>query len=199
MLIGYARVSTADQNLAAQVDALEAAGCEKIFTDKISGATTARDGLNAALDFARAGDSLVVWKLDRLGRSLKGLVDLAANLAERQVELRSLTDGIDTKGAAGRFFFHLMAAFAEMERELIRERTQAGLAAAKRAGKTGGRPRAMDAGKIDAARRLLASGMSHKDAAQTLGVRLPTFYRYFPGLVPTETADAPKTQSHNKE
>lgn len=199
MLIGYARVSTSDQNLAAQVEALEAAGCEKIFTDKVSGATTARDGLNAALEFARAGDSLVVWKLDRLGRSLKGLVDLAANLAERQVELRSLTDGIDTKGAAGRFFFHLMAAFAEMERELIRERTQAGLAAAKRAGRTGGRPRAMAAGKIEAARRLLASGMPHKEAAQTLGIALPTFYRYFPGQASTTATNLPKSDDKEQQ
>lgn len=105
MLIGYARVSTADQDLSLQLDALTAAGCEKVFTDKASGTKANRDGLAEALAYAREGDSLVVWKLDRLGRSMKGLVDLAADLEARKVDLRSLTDGIDTKTAAGRFFF----------------------------------------------------------------------------------------------
>ncbi|HEV2679546.1 MAG TPA: recombinase family protein [Rhodanobacter sp.] len=187
MLIGYARVSTLDQELAMQVDALEASGCERIFTDKASGATQDRAGLADALAFARPGDCLVVWKLDRLGRSVKGLVDMAAQLAERKVDLRSLTDGIDTKGAAGRFFFHVMAALAEMERELIRERTLAGLDAAKRAGKIGGRKRAMTPAKIDAAQRLLDGGMLAKDVASTVGVSVPTFYRYFPA---SERADA---------
>ncbi|CAE6824155.1 DNA-invertase hin [Paraburkholderia aspalathi] len=180
MLIGYARVSTSDQDLSLQLDALKAAGCEKIYTDKASGATQAREGLTEALAYARAGDSLVVWKLDRLGRSVKGLVDMAATLAERKVDLRSLTDGIDTKGAAGRFFFHVMAALAEMERELIRERTLAGLDAAKRAGKVGGRKRAMTPAKVEAAQRLLDSGMAAKDVASSVGVSVPTFYRHFP-------------------
>jgi DNA invertase Pin-like site-specific DNA recombinase len=185
MLIGYARVSTSDQNLAAQVDALNAAGCEQVFTDKASGATAEREGLLAALAYARPGDCLVVWKLDRLGRSLKGLIDLATSLAAREIDLRSLTDGIDTKGAAGRFFFHLMAAFAEMERELIQERTRAGLAAAKRAGNVGGRRPAMNEAKLEAARRLLHAGTSHKEVASILGVKLSTFYRYFPASTST--------------
>ena len=124
MLIGYARVSTVDQDLRLQLDALQAAGCDKVFTDKASGKKLDRAGLTDALAFAREGDTLVVWKLDRLGRSMTGLVDLAADLDARKVDLRSLTDGIDTKGTAGRFFFHVLAAMAEMERELILERTR---------------------------------------------------------------------------
>ena len=110
MLIGYARVSTADQELTLRLDALRSAGCEKVFTDKASGTKADRPGLADALAFAREGDSLVVWKLDRLGRSMINLVNMAATLEARKVDLRSLTDGIDTKGAAGRFFFHIMAA-----------------------------------------------------------------------------------------
>ena len=122
MLIGYARVSTADQELTLQLDALQSAGCEKVFTDKASGTKADRPGLADALAFAREGDSLVVWKLDRLGRSMINLVNMAATLEARKVDLRSLTDGIDTKGAAGRFFFHIMAALAVMERDLLLER-----------------------------------------------------------------------------
>jgi DNA invertase Pin-like site-specific DNA recombinase len=180
MLIGYARVSTTDQDLTMQLDALAAAGCEKVFTDKASGTKADRVGLADALAFARAGDSLVVWKLDRLGRSMKGLVDLAAALEERKVDLRSLTDGIDTKGAAGRFFFHVMAALAVMERELILERTMAGLAAAKRAGKVGGRKPSMTPTKLDAARRLLDAGQPPKEVASAVGVSVATLYRHCP-------------------
>ncbi len=156
MLIGYARVSTTDQELRLQLDALAAAGCEKVFTDKASGVKANRTGLAEALAFAREGDSLVVWKLDRLGRSMKGLIDLAAELEQRKVELRSITDGIDTSGAAGRFFFHVLAAMATMERELIQERTRAGLQAAKRAGTRLGRPSVMTPQKLRVARKLLA-------------------------------------------
>jgi len=180
MLIGYARVSTSDQDLALQLDALKAAGCEKIFTDKASGTKLDRIGLADALAFAREGDGLVVWKLDRLGRSMKGLVDLAANLEERKVDLRSLTDGIDTKGAAGRFFFNVMAALAVMERELILERTMAGLAAAKRAGKVGGRKPSMTPTKLDAAHKLLDAGQSPKEVASAVGVSVATLYRHCP-------------------
>jgi DNA invertase Pin-like site-specific DNA recombinase len=180
MLIGYARVSTADQDLSLQLDALKDAGCEKIFTDKASGTKLDRLGLTDALAFAREGDSLVVWKLDRLGRSMKGLVDLAASLEARKIDLRSLTDGIDTKGAAGRFFFHVMAALAVMERDLISERTMAGLAAAKRAGKIGGRRPAMTQTKLDAARRLLDAGQSPKEVANAVGVSIATLYRHCP-------------------
>jgi DNA invertase Pin-like site-specific DNA recombinase len=180
MMLGYARVSTGEQDLQLQLDALGAAGCEKIYTDKASGASRERPGLTEALAYARQGDSLVVWKLDRLGRSVKGLVDMAADLEGRGVDLRSLTDGIDTKGAAGRFFFHIMAALAEMERELIRERTRAGLAAAKNAGRIGGRKPSMTPAKLDAARRLLDSGMLPKDVAANIGVSVPTLYRHVP-------------------
>lgn len=180
MLIGYARVSTVDQDLALQLDALQAAGCERIFTDKASGARADREGLRDALAFAREGDSLVVWKLDRLGRSMKGLVDLAETLSERGINLRSLTDGIDTSAPAGRFFFNIMAALAVMERELILERTRAGLDAAKRAGRVGGRRPAMNDAKKQAAALLLAGGTPAKEVAASLEVSLSTFYRYFP-------------------
>lgn len=180
MLIGYARVSTADQDLTLQLDALSAAGCEKVFTDKASGTKADRAGLADALGFAREGDTLVVWKLDRLGRSMKGLVDLAATLEARKIELRSLTDAIDTRTTAGRFFFNVMAALATMERDLIQERTKAGLAAAKRAGRVGGRKPAMTPAKVDAARKLLDAGTPPKDVASTVGVSVATLYRYLP-------------------
>lgn len=180
MLIGYARVSTADQDLTMQLDALKTAGCEKIFTDKASGTKADRAGLTEALAYAREGDSLVVWKLDRLGRSMKGLVDLAADLTARKVDLRSLTDGIDTKSAAGRFFFNVMAALAVMERDLILERTMAGLAAAKQAGKVGGRKPLMTPAKREAARTLLDAGKDAKEVASMFGVSVATLYRHLP-------------------
>lgn len=183
MLIGYARVSTTDQELRLQLDALAAAGCEKVFTDKASGAKANRTGLAEALAFAREGDSLVVWKLDRLGRSMKGLIDLAAELEQRKVDLRSITDGIDTSGAAGRFFFHVLAAMATMERELIQERTRAGLQAAKRAGTRLGRPSVMTPQKLRAARKLLADeAMDAKEVAATVGVSVGTLYRHLARL-----------------
>ncbi|QIQ22522.1 recombinase family protein [Zophobihabitans entericus] len=180
MLIGYARVSTNDQDLTLQIDALQKNGCDKIFTDKISGSKTQRPGLTEVLNFIREGDSLVVWKLDRLGRTMKGLIDLIEELNEKKIEFISLTDGIDTKGATGKFFFHVMAAFAEMERELNRERTLAGLEVARKAGKTGGRPKAMTTKKLKAAKKLLLDGMPPKDVAQSLGISLSTLYRYCP-------------------
>lgn len=181
MLIGYARVSTLEQNFDAQLDALQEAGCERIFTDKASGVKSDRPGLVQVLDFAREGDTLVVWKLDRLGRSMKGLVDLAADLENRKIELRSITDGIDTRGAAGRFFFHVMAALAVMERDLVRERTLAGLKAARKSGRVGGRPKALSPSKVEAARVLLAADTSPRDVALAVGVSVATIYRYFPG------------------
>lgn len=180
MLIGYARVSTADQNLSLQLDALKAAGCEKIFTDLASGKKENRAGLVEAMAYLREGDSLVVWKLDRLGRTMKGLVILAANLESRNVELRSLTDGIDTKTAAGRFFFNIMAALATMERELILERTMAGLAVAKSNGKVCGRKPVMTKAKKDAAFTLFKAGKTPKEVAKIIGVSLPTLYRHCP-------------------
>ena len=180
MLIGYARVSTDDQSLSLQRDALNKAGCKRIFIDKASGAPTQRPGLADALSHLRKGDSLVVWKLDRLGRSVKGLVDLVGEFETRQVHFRSLTDGIDTKTPAGRFFFHVMASLAQMERELIVERTRAGLGAARKLGRIGGRPRRMTTGKIESARQLLAGGMPPRNVARNLAVSVPTLYRWLP-------------------
>jgi DNA invertase Pin-like site-specific DNA recombinase len=183
--IGYARVSTDDQNLTLQLDALKKDGCTRVFTDKVGGARLDRPGLNEALSHLRAGDTLVVWKLDRLGRSVKGLVDLVNTLEAREVHFRSLTDGIDTKTPAGRFFFHIMASLAQMERELIGERTRAGLAAARRLGRIGGRKRRMTDNKIKAARRLLTGGTPPRDVAENLGVSVPTLYRWLPASART--------------
>lgn len=180
MLIGYARVSTPEQDLTPQLAALSEAGCEKVFSDKASGAKADRAGLADALSHARKGDVLVVWKLDRLGRTMKGLVDLAAELAERGIGLRSITDGIDAGGTAGKLVFHIMAAMAEMERDLIRERTTAALLIAKRDGRVGGRKTVMTPKRIQAARKLLASGMTAREIAPTIGVSVATLYRHLP-------------------
>ena len=158
MLIGYARVSTQDQNLDLQTEALTKAGCARIFDDKISGNRADRPGLSKALEIARAGDTVVVWKLDRLGRSVKQLVNLIGELHAREIQFKSLTDSIDTGTPAGRFFFHVMASLAEMERELTIERTRAGLVAARARGRQGGRKRLMTPSKVEAARKLLAAG-----------------------------------------
>lgn len=181
MFIGYARVSTDDQNLDLQLDALKKAGCEQLFTDQVSGAAALKTGLEAALAYLREGDTLVVWKLDRLGRTVKGLVELADLLNSRGIQFRSLTDGIDTSTAAGRFFFHMMAALAEMERDLIRERTNAGLMAARARGRKGGRKLKLDDAKRDAARKLLEAGTPAVDVAKTLGVGRATLYRHLGG------------------
>lgn len=178
MKVGYARVSTMEQNLDAQHAALAAAGCDKVFQDYASGAKADRVGLGEALEYVRSDDTLVVWKLDRLGRSMKGLIELAGTLDERGVNLESITDGIDTNTAAGRFFFHIMAALATMERELILERTRAGLVAARKAGRIGGRPRKMTNAKIGVAQRELNSGTPAKEVAATLGVSVATLYRH---------------------
>ena len=177
MLIGYARVSTDEQNLDLQLDALKAIGCEQLFNDHASGTAVVRDGLTQALSHLRAGDTLVVWKLDRLGRSVKGLVELVEQLKGRGVQFRSITDGIDTSTSAGKFFFHIMAAMAEMEKDLIRERTTAGLAAARARGRKGGRKPVMDASRLTAARKLLAAGTTATEVAKTLNVGRATLYR----------------------
>lgn len=178
MLIGYARVSTADQRLDLQVDALTRAGCERIFSDHASGGRGDRTGLANALSHLRAGDTLVVWKLDRLGRTVRQLVDFTAELRTKEINFASLTDGIDTGTAAGRFFFHVMAAMAEMERDLVRERTLAGLAAAKARGRRGGRPTKLTAQQVSHAKLLLADpGVSGAEVARTLGVARSTLYR----------------------
>lgn len=180
MLIGYARVSTQDQNLDLQREALTKAGCKKIFDDKISGSRAERPGLNKALEMLREGDTLVVWKLDRLGRSVKNLVDLVGALAKQNVHFKSLTDSIDTSTPSGRFFFHVMASLAEMERELTVERTRAGLEVARKLGRTGGRKRQMTDSKIESAKKLLANGIPPRDVAKNLGVSVPTLYRWIP-------------------
>ncbi len=180
MLIGYARVSTFDQNIDLQEDALKKAGCEKIFSDKVSGTKKERPGMNEAISHLRAGDTLVIWKLDRLGRSTSNLIDITSRLEAMGVHFQSITDGIDTKTPAGRFFFHVMAALAQMEREIIVERTKAGLKAAQERGRKGGRKRAMNDSKIEAAKKLLAGGVPPKDVARNLGVSIPTLYRWCP-------------------
>lgn len=180
MLIGYARVSTQDQNLELQRDALNKAGCKKIFEDKISGARADRPGLVMALEILREDDTLVVWKLDRLGRSVKQLVGLVSDLQKQGVQFKSLTDSIDTSTPSGRFFFHVMASLAEMERELIVERTHAGLETARKYGRKGGRKPKMTESKIESAKKLLASGIPPKDVAKNLGVSIPTLYRWVP-------------------
>jgi DNA invertase Pin-like site-specific DNA recombinase len=180
VLIGYARVSTEDQSLDLQLDALRQAGCERVFTDKASAAKTHRPGLSEAQSHLRAGDLLVVWKLDRLGRSVKGLVNLVGELAQQGVQFHSLTDGIDTTTPHGRFFFHMMASLAQMERELIAERTKAGLDAARRRGRMVGRKRRMTQSKIESAKQLLGGGMSPREVAKNLGVSIPTLYRWVP-------------------
>ncbi len=180
MLIGYARVSTQDQNLELQIEALTKAGCKKIFEDKVSGSRAERPGLSKALETVREGDTLVVWKLDRLGRSVKNLVDLVGELQKEGVQFRSLTDSIDTGTASGRFFFRVMASLAEMERELTIERTRAGLEVARQLGRVGGRKRQMTESKIKSARKLLASGVPPRDVAANLGVSVPTLYRWIP-------------------
>lgn len=180
MMIGYARVSTQDQHLDLQTEALARAGCEKIYEDKISGVRTERPGLARTLEMLREGDTLVVWKLDRLGRSVKQLVDMVGELHKQGIQFKSLTDAIDTGTPAGRFFFHVMASLAEMERELIIERTRAGLDAAKRLGRKGGRKPKMTSSKIESAKKLLASGIPPRDVAKDLGVSVPTLYRWLP-------------------
>lgn len=180
MLIGYARVSTQDQNLELQIDALTKAGCKKIFDDKISGSRAERPGLAKALEMLREDDTLVVWKLDRLGRNVKNLVNLVGELHKQGVQFKSLTDAIDTGTTSGRFFFHVMASLAEMERELTVERTRAGLEVARQLGRKGGRKRQMTDSKIESAKKLLANGVPPRDVAKNLGVSVPTLYRWIP-------------------
>jgi len=179
MLIGYVRVSTTDQNLDLQKDALNKAGCDKIHEDYASGAKTDRNGLEAAIDSLRKGDTLVVWKLDRLGRSLRHLIEVINLLNDRGCYFRSLQENIDTGSSGGKLIFHVFGALAEFERDIIRERTKAGMAAAKTRGRVGGRPRKMDQKKINYARALLESEENTvDDICLELGVSRATLYRY---------------------
>ena len=179
MLIGYARVSTDDQNLDLQRDALQQAGCEQIFTDRISGTKAERKGLTDALSHLRSGDTLVVWRLDRLGRSLRHLIDTVTALQERGIGFKSLQESIDTTTSGGKLVFHIFGALAEFEREIIRERTQAGLTAARARGKSGGRPKALTEKQVQTLRNLAADlENSIEDICNTLGISRTTFYRY---------------------
>lgn len=179
MLIGYMRVSTADQSLDLQRDALEKAGCERIYDDVCSGRATERPGLARALDVARAGDALAVWKLDRIGRSLPHIVQLVSDLRARDVGLKVLTGEIDTTSSTGRLVFGIFATLAEFERDLIHERTLAGLAAARARGRMGGRPRMMTRAKLKTAMAMMADrDNAARDIATVLGVSLSTLYAY---------------------
>lgn len=179
MLIGYARVSTDDQNLDLQKDALTQAGCERIMEDYQSGAKAERVGLKAALEYVRTGDTLVVWRLDRLGRSLKHLIEIVTELEARNVGLRSLQESLDTSSNSGKLIFHIFGALAEFERNLIRERTQAGLQAARARGRKGGRPKTLSAEKRALAIELYErKEHTVKQVCQMMGISKPTLYKY---------------------
>lgn len=181
MLIGYARVSTVDQNLDLQLNALNGAGCEKIFTERMSGAVADRPELAEAVEYARSGDTIVVWKLDRLARSLKQLIGTVEQLRARGIGFRSLTESLDTTTAQGLLVLHMFGALAEFERSLIYERTQAGLAAARKAGRTGGRPPKLTDRDIQAAKAMLTNPeIGVTEIAKRLGVSPATLYRYIP-------------------
>ncbi|MBD2783690.1 recombinase family protein [Xenorhabdus sp. 3] len=178
--IGYIRVSTNDQNIDLQRNALMGANCEQIFEDKISGRTANRPGLTQALEHLKPGDTLVVWKLDRLGRNVKNLIALNERLTNGGIHFQSLTDSIDTSTPMGRFFFYVMSALAEMERELIIERTNAGLAAARAQGRIGGRPVALSEENYQLACQLLSEGKTRRDIAALFNISLSTIYKYLP-------------------
>jgi len=179
MYIGYARVSTDDQDLSLQRDALTAVGCARIFEDTMSGAKAERPGLSASLDHCRAGDTLVVWRLDRLGRSLTNLIELMTALNKEEIGFKSLSEQIDTTTSGGKLVFHIFGALAEFERELIRERTRAGLTAARARGRQGGRPKKLDTPKKIAMAQSLYNEGAHSinDICQTLGISRSTLYR----------------------
>jgi DNA invertase Pin-like site-specific DNA recombinase len=181
MLVGYARVSTQDQKPELQLDALKAAGCEKLFVEKASGAQRDRPELKAALDYMRNGDTLVVWKLDRLARSMKQLIETVEHLEGQRIGFRSLTEAIDTTTAGGKLVFHIFGALAEFERTIIRERTRAGLDAARARGRKGGRPSKLKEDDLKAARAMLADkSITVEEVAKRLGVSLATLYRHLP-------------------
>lgn len=177
-LLGYARVSTTDQDASLQVDALRAAGCYRVFVDTVSGALEHRPEFDKVIDQLRPGDTLVVWRLDRLGRSIRHLIDQLHALDERGVGFRSLQETIDTTSSGGRLVFHVFAALAEFERDLIRERTNAGLAAARARGRTGGRPSSLSADQVKTARRMYEQQeMTVAQIGDVLGVSRTTIYR----------------------
>jgi DNA invertase Pin-like site-specific DNA recombinase len=197
--IGYARVSAEDQNLDLQLDALKAAGCDRVFEEKASGALRERPELAKALDYIRPGDVLVVWKLDRLGRSMPHLLDTVAGLRKRGIEFRSLKENIDTTTATGRLIFHFFAMLAEFERDMIREPAAAGPAAAKARGETGGRPRLLDADKLAFAKSLLATKRTVRQAAQSVGVSQATLYRALAAESVAKLSDDTQTEAEVSE
>src|SRR3954452_24448838 len=179
MLIGYARVSTNEQNLDLQRDALKTAGCEQIYTDQVSGTTAQRPGLEQAFSHLRTGDTLVVWRLNRLGRSLKHLIETVNDLQEKGIGFKSITESLDTTTSGGKLVFHIFGALAEFEREIIRERTNAGLSAARARGRNGGRPKKRNKKQIEMLQHLAADRKhSVKEICQTLGIGRTAFYRY---------------------
>src|SRR2546426_10844073 len=182
MLIGYARVSTQEQTVNPQTDALEKIGCTKIFTDTASGATTERKGLDEALAYVREGDTLVVWRLDRLGRSLKHLIETITTLNNRTIGFKSIQENIDTTTSGGKLVFHIFGALAEFERDIIRERTKAGLAAARARGRRGGRPKAKSLNtpkKVSLAQSLYDDKTNTiEEICKTLNISRATLYRY---------------------
>lgn len=195
MLVGYARISTSDQRLDLQKDALEKAGCEQVFEDVVSGSDDKKQELEKALSFLRPGDTLVVWRLDRLGRSLKALVALMGELGDKGIEFKSLVEAIDTTTATGQFFFHITAAFAELERNLIRERTKAGLASARARGRCGGRPRALNKKTFEMALKLYESNQGTvAEICEGLDIKTRTFYRY---LKSHREASSPSLSAQN--
>jgi DNA invertase Pin-like site-specific DNA recombinase len=181
-LVGYARVSTQEQSTNLQLDALARAGCGRVFSESASGAQRERPELARALDYMRRGDTLVVWKLDRLARSLKQLIETVESLEGKGIGFRSLTESIDTTTAGGKLVFHIFAALAEFERSMIRERTRAGLDAARARGRVGGRPRSLTGTDLEMAKTLLANPeLTVEQVAKRLGVAPATLYRYLPG------------------
>ena len=191
MFVGYARVSLPEQHLALQTDALQRAGCERLYTDTVSGGQAERPGLRTALEVLRAGDTFVVWKLDRLGRSLSHLVETIQDLHQQGIHFKSLQEHIDTTSGAGKLVFHLFAALAEFERDLIRERTRAGLAAARERGKLGGRPKALRPHQAARVRALYnARELSVPEICVLFGIGKTTVYRYLQHTATRDTAES---------
>lgn len=177
-IIGYARISTSDQSTDLQRDALLAAGCSRIFSDEMSGARADRPGLKQALDYVREGDTLAVWRLDRVGRSVAHLIEVVGELERRGVALQSLTEQIDTSSPSGKLVFHVFSAIAEFERNLIRERVTAGLEAARKRGRIGGRPKVVDAAKARSIRAMRAQGMTTREILESAQISRATLFRF---------------------
>lgn len=178
-IIGYARISTSDQSTDLQRDALLAAGCSRIFSDEMSGARADRPGLKQALDYVREGDTLAVWRLDRVGRSVAHLIEVVGELERRGVALQSLTEQIDTSSPSGKLVFHVFSAIAEFERNLIRERVTAGLEAARKRGRIGGRPKVVDAAKARSIRAMKSQGLTTSEILESAQISRATLFRFY--------------------